>query len=220
MMATDSNTVHVARTGFRLDVDYRSGLVFTLLEWPTETICSTVTLPYPSSGYGGVVLSISRQAHYAAALLYSGQSEIGYELFSLIPSLKHIAGLSYMRGESDLTAMPFSPDESLVAVALEENCLWWTDPEDEAADWDTPAVGGPVEWAVLLIHRLGRKKPSRYPLVVDLPAGWRGPEDGTWPAKLRFENQNSLSIGLPWGKRFSFEVPPRQRSIVIPAPRR
>jgi hypothetical protein len=219
-MATDSNAVHVRRTGFRLDVDYRSGLVFALLDWPAETIRSTVALPYPSAGYGGVVLSISRQARYGAALLYSGQSEIGYELFSLAPSLKHIAGLPYMCGETDLTAMQFSPDESLVAVAVEEHSLWWTDPEDEAADWDTPAVGGPVEWAVLLVHRIGKKRPSRYPLVVDLPAGWCGPEDGTWPGKLRFENDNSISLVPPWGKRFSFEVPPRQQSIVIPAPRR
>jgi hypothetical protein len=167
-----------------------------------------------------VVLSISWQAHYAAALLYSGQSEIGYELFSLVPSLRHIAGLSYMRGESDLTPMQFSPDEALVAVAIEENPLWWADPEDETADWDTPAVGGPVEWAVLLVHRIGNKRPSRYPLVVDLPAGWRGPEEGAWPAKLRFEDDNSISMALPWAKRFSFEVPPRQRSIVIPAPGR
>jgi hypothetical protein len=219
-MATDSSAVHVGRTEFRLDVDYRSGLVFTLLDWPGETMRSTVALPYPRRGYGGAVLSISRQARYAAALLYSGQSEVGYELFSLAPSLKHIAGLPYMRGESDLTAMPFSPDESLVAVAVEENCFWWADPEDEALDWDTPAVGGRVEWAALLVHRIGRKKPSRYPLVVDLPAGWRGPEDGTWPAKLRFEKDNSISLVSPWGKRFSFEVPPRKQSIVIPAPRR
>jgi hypothetical protein len=215
-MVTNSNTVHAARTGFRLDADYRSGLVFTLLDWPAETIRSTVTLPCPRRGYGGVRLSISRQARYAAALLYSGQSEVGYELFSLAPSLKHIGGLPYMHGESDLTAMPFSPDESLVAVAVEENCFWWADPENEEA----PAVGGRVEWAALLVHRIGRKKPSRYPLVVDLPAGWRAPEDGTWPAKLRFEKDNSISLVPPWGKRFSFEVPPRQQSIVIPAPKR
>jgi len=167
-----------------------------------------------------VVLSISRQGRYAAALLYSGQSEIGYELFALAPSLQHIAGLPYMCGESDLTPVQFSPDEALVAVAIEENPIWWADPEDDAADWDTPAVGGPVEWAALLVHRIGDKRPSRNPLVVDLPAGWRGPEDGTWPAKLRFETDRCMSVELPWGTRFSFEVPLREQSIVIAGPQR
>lgn len=203
-MATDSSIAHVGRTGFRLDANYRPGLVFTLCEWPTKTVRSTITLPYPSAGYGGAVLSISHQARYAAALLYSGQSEIGYELFALTPSLRHIAGLPYMGGESDLTPMQFSPDEALVAVAIEENPLWWTDPEDEGADWDTPAVGGPVEWAALLVHRIGHKRPERYSLVVDLPAGWHGPEDGTWPAKPRFEADTRISV---WGDGDSLRKP-------------
>jgi hypothetical protein len=219
-MATETDTVHLGQTGFRLDVDSRSGPVFKLLDWPADTIRSTITLAYPSAGCGGVVLSISRQARYAAAILYSGQSEIGYQLFSLTPSLKHLACFPFMSGESDLTAMQFSPDESLVAIAVEERSLWWTDPSDESADWDTPAVGGPVQWSVLLVHSFGDEMPSRYPLIVDLPAGWCGSEDGTWPAKLRFENDNRISLKPPWGKRFSFDVPLRQQSIVIPAPKR
>src|SRR5690349_3233306 len=115
MMATDPSIAHVGQTGFRLDADYHSGLVFTLFEWPTEAVRSTISLPYPSRGYGGTVLSISRQARYAAALLYSGQSEVGYELFALAPRLRHVASFPYMCGESDLTPMQFSPDGELVA---------------------------------------------------------------------------------------------------------
>jgi hypothetical protein len=218
MMATDSCTAHVGQTCFRLDANCRSGLVFSLCEWPTQAVRSAITLPYPSAGYGGVVLSISRHARYAAALLYSGQSETGYELFALSPSLQHIAGLPYMSGESDLTPIQFSPDDALAAVAIEENPLWWADPDDEAADEETPAVGGPVEWAALLVHRLGDKRPSRYPLVVDLPTGWRAPEDGTWPAKLRFEADRWMSVVLPWGKRSSFKLPPAEQSIEISGP--
>src|SRR5579884_4035686 len=135
MMASDSSIVHMGRTGFSLHVDSRPGLVFTLLDWPSQTTRSTITLPYPRAGYGGVILSISPQARYAAALLYSGQSETGYELFALAPSLQHIGGLPYIYGEEDGTPMQFSPDEALVAVAIEENSIWWADPQDEARDW-------------------------------------------------------------------------------------
>jgi hypothetical protein len=57
-------------------------------------------------------------------------------------------------------------------------------------------------------------------LVVDVPMGWHPSDSGTWPAELRFEAANSLSLGLPWGTRLSFAIPPRQKTIVIPPPGR
>lgn len=220
MMPTNSSTGHVGQTGFRVDVDYQLGITFNLLEWPSKTVRSTIALPYPDNGYGGAVVSISPQARYAAAVLYSGQGETGYELFTLAPNLHHFASFPFVCGEWDLTPMPFSPDERLVALAVEERPLWWSDPDDEDADWDTPSAGGPVQWATLFVHRIGEQSPARYPLMVDLPKGWRGPETETWPAELRFDTDNRLSVGLPWDTRFSFELPPSEQPVVVAGPRR
>lgn len=222
MMENESTIARLGNTGFSVHANHQIDLVFTLCELPTETVRSTMTLPHPSHGFGGAVLSISRQSRYAAALLYSGQSQTGYELFALTPHLQHIASFPYISAESDLTPMPFSPDETMVAVAVEDNGMWWAEPEDDAADWDTPAVGGPVEWGALFLHRIGDESPIRCPLVVDLPSGWRRPldKDGMWPEELRFESDRWMSLGPPWGTRFSFEVPLREQAILVPGPAR
>jgi hypothetical protein len=219
-MTMDADIVHDGPTAFSIRADGTSGLTFAHLDGQTERIHSELTLPYPSAGYGGSVLSISPQANYAAAVLYSGQSEVGYELFSLTPTLQHIGGMPYVCGESDLTPIQFSTDERLAAIAIEEGCLWWVDPEDEDADWDTPALGGRVEWAGLYVHRLGDTQPSRHGLVVDLPTGWCPSDDGTWPAELRFEAAKSLSLVVPWDTRFAFAIPHYKEPILIPSPKR
>jgi hypothetical protein len=59
-----------------------------------------VSLPYPASGYGGHELVVSPSDRYLALFLYSGQSEVGWELFEL-PGLRHIGRLPYIFGEGE-----------------------------------------------------------------------------------------------------------------------
>jgi hypothetical protein len=215
-MESEVEIVHVGRTAFAISAEPGRGLTFRQLHWPTQSIEAEIVLPYPRRGLGGAVLSISPREKFAAAVVYSGQSETGYELFALAPSLKHIASFPYVGAEWDLTPMQFSADERLVAVAIEENGFWWVDRDDEA-DWETAASGGRVEWATLLIHPLDDPQPRVYPLVVDVPAGWF-PHEGTWPGSLQFESERSLSLELPWGGRFIFDLPPVPAPIVVPPP--
>lgn len=216
-MTTDSNIAYHRNSAFSIRID--GGLTFGHLEWPSRTLLSEVALPFPSAGYGGAVLSISHHANFAAALLYSGQTEVGYELFALSPTLQHVGGMPYLFGECDFTPVQFSPDEALAAFASEKP-FWWGDPNEADTDWDTPAVGGRAEWAALFVHRLGENRPSRHVLVVDVQAGWHPSEDPTWPAALRFESTNTLSLKVPWASRFSFEIPVNQQPILIPSPGR
>src|SRR5262249_40925611 len=137
-------------------------LRFEHLDWPSRKLRGEVTLPYPRRGYGGAVLSLASASDHAAALLYSGQSETGYELFSLAPELRHVGGMPYVGGESDLSPIAFSSDGRLAALAVEKLAFWWTDPNDDDADWETPSAGGLVDWATLYVHTLGERSPAEF----------------------------------------------------------
>jgi len=98
--------------------------------------------------------------------------------------------------------MAFSPDESLVALALLEENIWWADPDDDDRDWDTPASGGIVEWASLYVHPIGTAEPTRYALKVEVPAGWVPPAfvaEDSCPKNLRFCGLSEVCFELPWG---------------------
>ena len=204
-------------TVFRVRSEGVAQLVFEHVLWPSGTVLSDVLVKYPSAGYGGSVLSISQGSNLAAAIIYSGQSETGYELFSLTPKLQHIGSLPYIYGESDLSSMQFSDNESFAAIAIERP-MWWIDPGDDDPDWDTPSLGGVVHWASLYIHRIGARHPARHSLTVDMPSGWIPDGEETWPRNLQFENENSISLTLPWGNRFTFEIPFEDRPVAVPPP--
>jgi hypothetical protein len=177
-------------------------LVVERRDWPSLDTTSAASLPRPSAGVGGFVVAVSPKSRYLAVLLYSGQSEQGYELFALSPEVTHVGGMAYVFGMSDLSPMTFSPDESLVAMALLEEQIWWADPADDDRDWDTPSVGGLVEWATMYVHRIGEPEPSRYCIMVDLPEGWVPPEElaqDSAPRNLRFVGDREVEVGLPWG---------------------
>jgi hypothetical protein len=220
---SEDGFAHQGQIAFRVAVSPRPsiGLVFESLTWPSLSGRSSLQLPYPNAGYAGSAASISPQARYAAVMLYSGQSEIGYELFALDPVFQHLAGMPYIAGECDLTAPAFSPDERLVALAV-EHCSWWFDEdapiEHPDADRDT-ARGGITIWATLFVHELDRASPTQFELVVDLPRGWSPVGTGTWPRGLRFSGPTRLTLGVPWlPADVSFDLPSTHNRIIIPPP--
>jgi hypothetical protein len=215
----DDDLVCRAGVAFRVRVVSRPEhvLLFEALDWPSANLRGAVSLPYPDAGYGGSVLAISPRCTYAAALLYSGQSELGYELFALAPALKHIGAMPYVLGESDLSPPTFSPDETLVAIVVGQP-LWWVDPQDDDADDESPAAGGVVHWATLLVHRLGELEPSSHPVRVDLPRGWHPDGDMTRPGRLRFDGPDTLTLEVPWAGAVSFGVPEAREAVLVPSP--
>jgi hypothetical protein len=196
-------------------------LVFESLTWPSLSTRSSVRLAYPNAGYGGSAASISPRALYAAAMLYSGQSEVGYELFALDPAIQRLAGMPYVPGECDLTAPAFSPDERFAALAVEHSS-WWFDedaPSDDPDAESDAARGGITIWSTLFVHELGHPSPMEFALVVDLPRGWCPSGDGTWPRRLRFSGPTTLILGVPWlPGDFSFDLPSSQSRIIVPPP--
>jgi hypothetical protein len=215
----DYELVHDEKAGFGIRVVRGRELRFQHLDWPSRELRGEVTLPYPRHGYGGAVLSLAPASDHAAVLLYSGQSETGYELFSLVPSLRHVGGMAYVAGESDLSPITFSSDGRLAALAVEKPTFWWADPTDEDADWETPSAGGLVEWATLYVHALGEQAPVELALRVNVPKGWYPGGDGAGPERLRFVDRSTLVIGVPWASDFRFALPSGGDGIVVPSPK-
>jgi hypothetical protein len=161
-------------------------------------------IPYPRHGYGGHELLLSPDERYLALWLYSGQSEIGYELFAF-PRLEHLHSFGYVLGEGNGPA--FSPDDRFLALA------WSTNPGLVLVDLpDMPAHPGvsphpiTIEWAQLRLHDLVDDTATTCTISVDLPAGFPvETDDSYWPEHLaltadeiRFHAWNDLvRIPLP-----------------------
>lgn len=115
-------------------------------------------LPSPQAGFGGSEIVVSPDQHWAALFVYSGQSEQGWELFELAPTLRHVGGLPYVRGEG--MAPAFSPDSRYLAMAVVGEAAGWTeratgrhaeDILDASAAEDESVL---VDWAVLYWQRI------------------------------------------------------------------
>jgi hypothetical protein len=194
-------------------------LVGTVYACPALSPCAVARLEFDGKcgNVAGLDLTISGTGRLGAARIYSGQSEEGYVLFSL-PDLATVATLPYVGGESASPCV-FSPDEKYLAFLIEPDVLWWTGGGDEA-DWDTPAKGGPVRWAVLHAQET-RPQGIRgeHPIHVDLPQGW-APDDelagASRPRNVRFADGGHLVFDLPWGGTCSIPFPPREPCFAPP----
>src|SRR5262245_41871257 len=82
----------------RLVFDVGRGLT---VQWIAGGATGEIVLPYPQFGHGGHELVVSPNEDYLALYLFSGQSEQGWELFSLVPELRHVGSLPYVEGEGD-----------------------------------------------------------------------------------------------------------------------
>ncbi len=95
----------------------------------------SVLLPYPRAGLGGGRIIVSPSEQMAVLSIYSGQSEEGYELFNIADAITRVGGLGYEFGE--FASYCFSPDETLLVMALAFTCSeWWLPWDDGEAEPD------------------------------------------------------------------------------------
>jgi hypothetical protein len=164
------------------------------------------SVPFPSAGYGGHELVVLGSERFLALYLFSGQSEVGWELFELQPQLRHLGGLPYLLGEGHPPV--FSADEKWLAMVstLRDIGPDEDDPDALAIDWAEvrlqPLPGGPVAACTLRLR-------------FDEPPPEREPE---YPRLVMVGPPEPLELELPWGGRCYVPFP-LQHSFVLPGPR-
>lgn len=179
------------------------------------------SVPYPPAGYGGHELLLSAGERYLVMWLYSGQSEVGYELFHFRPSVIHLASLPYERAEGD--GPVFAPDESKLALARATNwnLMVYLDadglevPLDEDARTTREAV---LVWAVLSVQELPDGALTSCRLLVRAPAGSIAEADDCYPpSELAFRTPGALELRTGWGARVHVPLP-LPESIMLRGP--
>jgi hypothetical protein len=164
---------------------------------------SRASLPYPAAGYGGHELVVSPSGKYLALFLYSGQSEVGWELFEL-PTLRHIGGLPYVFGEG--AAPVFSADEKGLAML---STLRDIEPDDDDPDATV------IDWAELRLQPLptGALSTCTIQLRFEEPPEEREPE---YPRIVHLGTAE-VTMALPWGGQRTLPLP-LPRATEIPGP--
>jgi hypothetical protein len=173
----------------------------------------SAALPIPRHGYGGHELLASPDESYVVLWLYSGQSEVGYELFRLGP-LSHAASFPYVYGEG--VGPVFSADSRRLALAWSVNSGLNLDelPLDDDGFTTEPAL---VDWAVVRVVDLPADSPRTCTVRVRIAAGSPCERDESfYPDNLRFEG-DALILVAPWGPRLKL-APPWPDTITIDGP--
>ncbi len=159
----------------------------------------------PTAGYGGHEIVLSPCERHAAVQLFSGQSQLGYELFAIAPALKHIGGMPYEFGQGHSPA--FSPDGNLIALA------WAINPglaiEDSDGDGSGPTTNEHlVDWARIRIQCVSSSDAkcsavslTSYKVLVRMPLGSpHENEDAYYPEELEVSS-GEVGFVTPWGER-------------------
>lgn len=167
-----------------------------------------ISLPCPRAGYGGHELVVGRNEDYLALFLYSGQSEQGWELFTLAPQLRHVGGLPYVDGEGD--APQFSPDGQWLAmlVAIAPRVRGSGAYFEDASDPD--ATGSVVvDWARLYVQRLPDREIACHSVGALVPAALDPDEVESWTTygAMRFAAANTIELTSPWHERITCPLP-------------
>lgn len=139
----------VARGGERIRVEVSTSQIAVVVEAPNGEPLAREAIPHPTAGCAGHELLLSPTERYLAMFLYSGQSEVGYELFCFRPRLEHIYSFGYVSGEG--FGPVFSTDERCLALAWTTNpllCLF------DAGAEQLPTGEYLVEWVRLRIQTL------------------------------------------------------------------
>lgn len=176
-----------------------------------------VTLSYPEGGLGGGELVVAPDGRHAALWIYSGQSEVGYELFSLVPALRHLGGLPYVLGEG--AAPVWSPDSRFLAM------LVGTSPAVHGSgasveDLLDPHAQGEldVDIAELVVQDVtAGTPPARATIHARIPASLDPDVFAEWTFydPVRFAGDARVGFSVPWGAEVEVDLPP-PRSIRAP----
>lgn len=177
-----------------------------------------VVLPVPSSGYGGSELVVSPDQRWAALFIYSGQSEQGYELFALEPTLVHVGGLPYVQGEG--TVPVFSPDSRWLAMVMT------TGPRVRGTGEYAEEVLGDgegdvlIDWATVHVQRMPDGPIISVVLGTPVSRATNYEDVAEWTLHdaITFTAKDRLAIELPWGDHVEVAAPPAE-PITTAAPR-
>ena len=99
------------------EITLSSGAVLSTGSYFVQLGDTRLDLPYPSAGYGGSELVVSPDERVVAMFVYSGQSQVGYELFRIDAkraTIDHFGGMPYVVGEGDVPV--WSPDGRWLAM--------------------------------------------------------------------------------------------------------
>ena len=136
-----------------------------------------------------------------ALWLYSGQSEVGYELFEFRPELQHCHSFPYVFGEG--YGPVFTPDESLLALA------WATNSSLLVDDWPQDGVTSVeqvVEWATLHVHSLQGETNSQCKILARLqPGSTIDSETAYYPTMT--SSGSGFHLASEWGRTVEVSLP-------------
>src|SRR5690242_13282322 len=168
------------------------------MQWIVDGATSEIVLPCPQLGYGGHELVVSPEEDYLALYLFSGQSEQGWELFSLVPELRHVGSLPYVEGEGD--PPQFSPDGQwlamLVAVAprVRDTGEFFESTSDASASGTVV-----VDWARLYLQHLPDRDIMSHAVGASVPRSLDPDEFCDWTYdSMRFVTVTTLELRMPW----------------------
>lgn len=169
-----------------------------------------ITLPYPTAGLGGGELVVAPDQRHAALWIYSGQSEVGYELFALVPALRHLGGLPYVHGEG--VAPVWSPDSRFLAMLVGITpCVHGTDAWAEEL-LDPQAQGQlDVDIAELVVQDIvGGRAPRRAKVHARIPASLDPDAFSEWTfyEPLELLGGVRVAFAVPWGAQVEVDLPP------------
>jgi hypothetical protein len=155
-----------------------------------------VRLPYPQSGYGGHAILLSANERYLALFLWSGQSEVGYELFVCRPTLTHIASFPYTYGMG--LGPVFSSDEGLLAMAWSTNSGLHVEDEVELSGGRTtkPCT---LPWASVRLQPLPVGPPETCHIEVKIPAGFPSETDDRYDVLDLVVTEHEVRFRAGWG---------------------
>jgi hypothetical protein len=167
--------------------------------------------------FAGHEIVVSPDGAFAALFLYSGQSEVGWELFALLPRLKRLRGLPLQFGHADRPV--FSPDSCYLIMAA-TSTMKFTDRRGQSFDEveidEQERISKPwlVEWADLWVQELPAHSPRRFRVAVRLPAGFEDDPCEWEIGRPRFLTGRRLALKMPWGT-VAVQVPPPRPKIVF-----
>src|SRR5688572_23858158 len=193
----------------RIRVDVTSDALTLVIERdgaPTER----ARLPYPRAGHGGHELVVSSGERFVALVVYSGQSELGYHLFELRPTLRCVGGLPYVRGEGNPPV--FSPDERWLAMATTIDGSLGIDDRDPDEDEQI------VDWAELRAHALPDGPVQLCALRASIAPELPESDDLLHAENLRFPSATSIALTTPWGEDVTVPLP-LPALVVVRGPR-
>jgi hypothetical protein len=168
-----------------------------------------IELRFPHAGIGAQELVLSPDERLAAMCIRSNQGDgQGYELFELIPVLRHVGRAPYRQGQGD--APRFSPDGRwLVMLTKVAPMCGSLDAEEFLGCGDSE-----VEWAELHVHEVPHGERDRWRVTTLMPAELdvelaKWSLNGAW----QFSAADRVTVMLPWGARLEVALPPPAGTI-------